>query len=232
MLKVSSSQLSNLKASLERQLAYLEDELAGLLSRKSSESSSPHGPVLGSCPLGSDAAAAQKQASSSNSPPPPPRVSSVAVATTASIRDGDVLTVYVGYSDGSQDIRSGGSKAWRNNNPGNIDYGDFAIAHGAIGANGDFAIFPDEATGRAAEIALLKSASYQSQSLAGAIGRWAPPSSNDTDAYITAVSTSIGLPKDTPMNSLNQTQLESLASAIQTHEGWTAGIVSHLPPPK
>ena len=29
--------------------------------------------------------------------------------------------------------RSGGDRNWRNNNPGNIEYGPFAIKYGAIG---------------------------------------------------------------------------------------------------
>lgn len=44
-------------------------------------------------------------------------------------------------------IRSGGTKAWRNNNPGNMIYSakGFAIRHGAIGKAGGMAVFPSEA---------------------------------------------------------------------------------------
>lgn len=58
-------------------------------------------------------------------------------------------------------IRSGGTKAWRNNNPGNMTYkGGFAVRHGAIGSAGGMAVFPTEASGRQALIDLLKSSNY------------------------------------------------------------------------
>ena len=43
---------------------------------------------------------------------------------------------------GHETLRSGGSRSWRNNNPGNIRRGDFAINVGAIGDDGAFAFFP------------------------------------------------------------------------------------------
>ena len=58
-------------------------------------------------------------------------------------------------------IGSGATKAWRNNNPGNMTYrGGFATRHGAIGSAGGMAIFATEATGRQALIDLLKSSNY------------------------------------------------------------------------
>src|SRR5438093_836941 len=59
-------------------------------------------------------------------------------------------------------IRSGGTKAWRNNNPGNMVYSQrgFAIRHGAIGKAGGMAIFPTEEIGRKALTDLLKSSNY------------------------------------------------------------------------
>ncbi len=54
----------------------------------------------------------------------------------------------VSYIDaaGREEIREGGSRSWRNCNPGNIRKGDFSINCGAIGDDGSFAIFPDEET--------------------------------------------------------------------------------------
>lgn len=65
-------------------------------------------------------------------------------------------------------VRQGGSRAWRNNNPGNVHSGEFANQHGAIGEAGGFAVFPDDATGGAA----LK-----------AVSHYAPPKENNTKAY-------------------------------------------------
>lgn len=79
--------------------------------------------------------------------------------------------------------RQGGNRNWRNNNPGNIEYGPFAISMGATGSDGRFAVFPDMEMGYRAADALLKGKNYQNLSIADAIRRWAPPSENDTNAY-------------------------------------------------
>jgi len=69
-------------------------------------------------------------------------------------------TILYTDADGRDEIREGGSRSWRNCNPGNIRKGDFSINCGAIGDDGSFAIFPDEDTGKAAVIALLQTTSY------------------------------------------------------------------------
>ena len=79
--------------------------------------------------------------------------------------------------------RQGGNRNWRNNNPGNIEYGPFAMSMGATGSDGRFAIFPDMEMGYKAADALMKGKNYQNLSIAGAIKRWAPPNENDTRAY-------------------------------------------------
>ena len=45
-------------------------------------------------------------------------------------------------------IRSGGTRTWRNNNPGNIRASRFSYKHGAIGSAGGFAVFPTYQAGR------------------------------------------------------------------------------------
>ena len=63
--------------------------------------------------------------------------------------------------EGSAGGGSGGStRGDRNNNPGNMEYGAFARAHGATGSDGRFAIFPDWATGAAAQQALVSGSGY------------------------------------------------------------------------
>jgi hypothetical protein len=54
-------------------------------------------------------------------------------------------TVQYFDKDGNMVIRSGGTKAWRNNNPGNMVYHPrgFAPRHGAIGSADGMAVFPD-----------------------------------------------------------------------------------------
>ena len=127
--------------------------------------------------------------------------------------------------NGERDQRVGGSRAWRNNNPGNIRESDFARRNGAIGAAGGFAVFPDYEAGFAALIALLRAPSYQNLNLEQAINRYAPPSENDTDAYINSVEKQIGISRTTPMPKLSEIQLTALAKAIEKHEGYRAGTV-------
>ena len=65
---------------------------------------------------------------------------------------------FVAYRDaeGNMAIHVGGTPSWRNNNPGNINYGSNAIRFGAIGQNQDGrAIFPDFPTGWNAAHSLL-----------------------------------------------------------------------------
>lgn len=75
----------------------------------------------------------------------------------------------------------------RNRNPGNIEFGPFARAHGAVGSDGRFAIFPDDDTGFAALTALLKSEHYTALSIAQAVNRYAPPNENNTAGYVAKV---------------------------------------------
>jgi hypothetical protein len=85
-----------------------------------------------------------------------------------------------------------GTRPTRNNNPGDIEYGSFAKAHGATGTDGRFAIFPDAQTGFGAMRALL-TAHYSGLSLSEALNKWAPPLENNTNRYIASVMEWTGL---------------------------------------
>lgn len=77
-----------------------------------------------------------------------------------------------------------GTRAARNNSPGNIEYGEFAIAHGATGSDGRFAIFPTPDAGFAALKALFELPDYRDLTVAEALHRYAPSNENDTALYI------------------------------------------------
>jgi len=85
----------------------------------------------------------------------------------------------------------------RNHNPGDIEYGEFAKAHGATGSDGRFAIFPDDATGQAALAALLQSDKYSGLTIGDAIKKFAPPKENNTQAYIDSVVKATGFSANT-----------------------------------
>ncbi len=130
--------------------------------------------------------------------------------------------------NGTQQKRSGGTRAWRNSNPGNIRSGSFARRVGAIGQAGGFAVFPDEATGMYAIKALLRTSNYNSLTIAGAISRYAPPSENDTAAYHRRLEQLTGLSINRPMSGLSDAELERVAVAIRTIEGWRPGNVQQI----
>ena len=131
-------------------------------------------------------------------------------------------------ADGTQYTQTGGSAAWRNNNPGNIVYGPYAISQGAIGQNGNFAVFPDASTGTTALGNLLGGSTYQSLTVDQAISRYAPAFENNTSAYQSFVSTQLGTSGSTSMSSLSAAQMSTLQSAIQQQEGYIPGTTTKI----
>lgn len=98
-----------------------------------------------------------------------------------------------------------GARPQRNNNPGDIEFGKFATAHGATHAEqpaNRFAVFPDAATGFDAMRALLTSRGYAGLTVAQALNRWAPPVENDTNGYIVNVCTWAGCKPDDALEPL------------------------------
>jgi hypothetical protein len=131
-------------------------------------------------------------------------------------------------ADGTQYTQTGGTPAWRNNNPGNLVYNSYTASLGAIGQNGNFAVFPDVATGQAALTSLLTGSTYQNLTVDQAIARYAPAFQNQTANYQTFVTTQLGASGSTSMSSLSPTQISTMAGAIQQQEGYVAGITTKL----
>lgn len=142
--------------------------------------------------------------------------------TKASARSNDVLYT---NADGTQYRHTGGTRAWRNNNPGNIRYSEFSRRNGAIGQAGGFAVFPDEETGMRAISALLRSDSYNRLTVAGAISRYAPPVENNTSAYHRRIQELTGLSINRTVGDLSDEELARMANAIRVIEGWRVGRV-------
>lgn len=153
-----------------------------------------------------------------------PTTGSPTTGATAAVGNGS--SVIYTDPDGTTTTLTGGSAAWRNNNPGNIVYNSNTQALGAIGQNNGFAVFPDVATGTSALSSILGSSTYQALSVDRAIARYAPSFQNDTAAYQRFVTSTLGVPGTTPLNSLSPSQMQSLQGAIQRQEGYTPGTVS------
>lgn len=94
------------------------------------------------------------------------------------------------------------SRAARNNNPGDIEWGPFARAHGADrvetlppGSVPRFAHFPTPEAGCAALCNLL-AIRYAGLTITAMMGHYAPPSENDTGKYADFIGSSTGLSVD------------------------------------
>jgi hypothetical protein len=80
-----------------------------------------------------------------------------------------------------------GTRPYRNNNPGDIEWGKFTQAHGATHGDPRFAVFPTAEAGFAAMRALFQCGAYKGLTVSQALNRWAPPVENQTNAYIANV---------------------------------------------
>lgn len=152
-----------------------------------------------------------------------PRLDGVDTQEVSSVRRAGRGWTEVELPDGSV-VRRTGARNWRNNNPGNIEYGAFARQHGALGTDGRFAVFPSYEAGRAAKEALLfESRGYRNRTISSAISRYAPAFENDTAAYASAVARAVGVPSSTPLSDLTPSQRQRMLDAMERVEGFRRG---------
>lgn len=131
-----------------------------------------------------------------------------------------------GIIGGGGQAGAGGSRAWRNNNPGNMKYGAFAASQGATGKDDKgFAVFPSYEAGRKAQENLLfNSPAYRGLTIAEAIRKWAPGSDgNNPASYAADLAKAAGVGVDAPLSSLSAEQRSRLLDAQQRREGWSEG---------
>lgn len=131
-------------------------------------------------------------------------------------------------ADGTQYKQVGGTRAWRNKNPGNIRMSDFSRQAGAIGEAGGFAVFPDEQTGMQAIKRLLRGKNYNNLTIANAVSRYAPPSENNTVAYQRSLERITGMSINRRISELSDAELDKVANAIRQIEGWKPGQVVQM----
>jgi hypothetical protein len=126
--------------------------------------------------------------------------------------------------------RREGARNWRNNNPGNIEYGDFAKSLGAIGSDGRFAVFPTYEAGRAAKSSLLfDTKGYAGKTIYEAISRYAPASdNNDPVSYAATIARAAGVDPNTPLADLTPSQREAMLTAMERVEGGGAGSDTNI----
>ena len=105
----------------------------------------------------------------------------------------------------------------RSNNPGNIR-ASATMWQGQVGVNAKgFIIFDTPLSGIRALFKVIDTYwnKYSLRTVAGIVSRWAPPSENNTPAYIAAVAGEVGI---SPTAQLSVTQLPALVKAIIRHE--------------
>lgn len=122
-----------------------------------------------------------------------------------------------------------GTRAWRNNNPGNIEYGAFAKRNGAVGTDGRFAVFPTYEAGRQAKESLVFDA-YPSRygddlTISQAISKYAPAFENDSAAYAASIAEAIGVPVGTKIKDIPESKRGEFLDAMQRVEGYKAGSI-------
>ena len=116
-----------------------------------------------------------------------------------------------------------GSRANRNNNPGNIESGKFTKGQlGYAGSDGRFAIFDTPQAGRNAQISLL--GGYLDKGIDTPLkiaNKWAPGSEqgNNPEKYAASIAARLGIK---PTGTVTAAMLPILASAQAANEGWKA----------
>ncbi|MGC8817752.1 MAG: hypothetical protein ACP5PX_08260, partial [Candidatus Hadarchaeum sp.] len=139
--------------------------------------------------------------------------------------------VVIEYSDGTKEIRRGGSRAWRNNNPGNLILGGeptneaIGTAGAVPGTGWRYAVFGSEESGTRALIKWLRSPSRADLTVGQIIERFAPPKHNDTERYKAFVA-HMGVPLGRRMADLEPRQFQLLVQAIRKMEGCIPGEVT------
>jgi len=136
------------------------------------------------------------------------------------------ITIYY-TNDNRLMIRSGGTWTWRNNNPGNMEHGNYSRKNGCIGYSGGFAVFPTLEQGEIALRDLLKNG-YKGSSLLSMIKHFAPKGDkNKPVKYLKFILSKIGIknPK-TMVRDLGAKQFEDLVAAIKKYEGWEIGHIN------
>ncbi len=110
------------------------------------------------------------------------------------------------------------SRGLRNNNPGNIRRGIDWQGMAERQPDPEFVTFQSPVYGIRAMNKILKTyaTKYGLNTVRGIINRWAPPSENDTDAYVAAVAEALGVDPDARIDVAARAR--ELTQAIIQHE--------------
>lgn len=110
----------------------------------------------------------------------------------------------------------------RNNNPGNIEGGRFAATvQGFQGSDGRFAQYATPEQGiQAADKLLTSYAGRGLNTVAGIVNRWAPPTENNTGAYVAQVAKELGVDPNQPLDMARpEVRQRLIAAKIRVENG-------------
>jgi hypothetical protein len=138
-----------------------------------------------------------------------------------------------------QPINEASTRSWRNNNPGNHSFGDFAKKNGAIGRAGKipnkknldikYAVYPEYETGRKAQALRLKEGPmYIDSTLNEFVRKYTGVEKEDPDTeevinYRNTIKSFTKFDMNRTIRSLNNEEYERLLDAMKKHEGWRVG---------
>jgi hypothetical protein len=134
-------------------------------------------------------------------------------------------TATVQYFDeqGNMIIRSGGTRAWRNNNPGNMVANHYTMGterlSKAIGKASGFAVYPDYKTGHQALVDMLSGKKWGAKTLQQASIDYTPDNLKHIDSIVEAT----GFDRTRKIMSLDPLEFEKYWKAIEKIEKWTVG---------
>ncbi len=137
----------------------------------------------------------------------------------------EMFTVQYFDEKGNMTIRSGGKRAWRCNNPGNLRKSTYSIGKdrhsiGVAGTKKDvYAVYPDYETGHDALVVMLRGSKYSPLSLRTAMSRYDKTNSN----YINQIVSITGFDPERIIKSLNDTEFKIFWKAIEHIEKWEVG---------
>jgi hypothetical protein len=136
--------------------------------------------------------------------------------------------VVIHHADGIVETREGGTRAWRNNNPGNIrepskksEIRKIMIGVTKLGPTGNFSVFETAEEGERA-LRVLLTTLYADSSIDATIAKFAPAIENDTASYQREVREIVGLVGSVKIKDLKADQLDKMIVAIKKVEGFDA----------
>lgn len=149
------------------------------------------------------------------------------------VGEGQSIVEIGGPAPSGAPVTGGVPRGLRNNNPGNIEDGEFAKSQpGYKGSDGRFAIFDSAEAGQGAQAALLQSyGSRGINTISAAVNRWAPKSDgNDPSAYAAYVAQKLGVTPDTQIDLTNPKNARAVAQVMAEFENGPQSASSGVAP--